>query len=228
MRRAPVFGLVALVLLSSASRASADLVFFASGRSLSVREARTDGNDLVLVLRGGGEIVCPRALVTRIEASEVPDPEPDEDAVPELAGALPSAAEPSELRPPPKPLASLISRAAARHGVDARLVQAVVQVESGYQSRAKSRKGAKGLMQLMPRTARQYGVRNSYDPVRNLDAGVRHLRGLLDRLPLELALAAYNAGEASVARFRGIPPYPETQSYVDRILKLINAQTDTP
>ena len=78
-----------------------------------------------------------------------------------------------------------------------------------------------GLMQLMPETARQYGVSNPYDPVSNIDAGIRHLKSLTERLPLALALAAYNAGEAAVARFRGVPPYPETQAYVGRILKLI-------
>jgi soluble lytic murein transglycosylase-like protein len=78
-----------------------------------------------------------------------------------------------------------------------------------------------GLMQLMPATARQYAVRDPYDPAANIDAGTRHLRSLLDRFPLSLALAAYNAGEAAVQRYGGIPPYPETQSYVSRVLRLI-------
>jgi soluble lytic murein transglycosylase-like protein len=78
-----------------------------------------------------------------------------------------------------------------------------------------------GLMQLMPETARQYGVANPYDPIANIEAGIKHLKGLTERLPLRLALAAYNAGEAAVAKFRGVPPYPETQAYVGRILKLI-------
>ena len=79
-----------------------------------------------------------------------------------------------------------------------------------------------GLMQLMPRTARQYTAKNLYDPAANIEAGVAHLRMLLDRLPLGLALAAYNAGEAAVQRFGGIPPFPETQRYVAQVLQLIS------
>ena len=76
-------------------------------------------------------------------------------------------------------------------------------------------------MQLMPATARQYGVSNAYDPVTNIEAGIKHLKSLLDRFPLELALAAYNAGQATVERFGGFPPYSETRLYVDRVLKLV-------
>jgi hypothetical protein len=116
-----------------------------------------------------------------------------------------------------------IREAAARHGVSERLVSAVIRVESGFNPRAVSPKGARGLMQLMPGTASLLGVRNSFDPRENIDGGVRHLRGLLDRFPdsLPLALAAYNAGEQAVTHYRGIPPYPETQGYVARILSLL-------
>jgi len=107
-----------------------------------------------------------------------------------------------------------------------RLVGAVIKVESGFQTRARSPKGAMGLMQLMPDTARRYAVGRPYDPATNIDAGTRHLRSLLDRFPLDLALAAYNAGEATVSRFQGIPPYPETRDYVARILKLIETSAD--
>ena len=79
-----------------------------------------------------------------------------------------------------------------------------------------------GLMQLMPATARQYAVADPYDPASNIEAGIKHLKGLLQRLPVALALAAYNAGEAAVMRFNGIPPYPETRIYVSRILSLAN------
>jgi len=96
-------------------------------------------------------------------------------------------------------------------------------VESNYEARAVSPKGAMGLMQLMPATARQYSLEDPFDPAQNLDAGLRHLRGLLDRYGKgkeSLALAAYNAGEGAVTRYRGIPPYRETQNYVRRILSL--------
>jgi soluble lytic murein transglycosylase-like protein len=117
----------------------------------------------------------------------------------------------------------MIRGAAQRHGVPEQLISAVIRVESGYNARAVSRKGARGLMQLMPGTAAILGVRDSFDPVENIDGGVRHLRGLLDRFgnDLPLVLAAYNAGEGAVNTYRGIPPYAETQSYVERILSLL-------
>ena len=100
------------------------------------------------------------------------------------------------------------------------LVRALIQVESGYRERARSRKGAMGLMQLMPATAREYKVRNPYDPSANISAGIQHLKSLIDRWGLELALAAYNAGEGAVKKFNGVPPYRETRNYVTRILSL--------
>src|SRR5262249_49662497 len=98
--------------------------------------------------------------------------------------------------------------------------QAVIRVESAFNPKAVSVKGAQGLMQLMPETASMLGVRNSFDPQQNIDGGVRHLRGLIDRFgnDLPLALAAYNAGEKAVVANRGIPPYPETRDYVTRVL----------
>ena len=119
------------------------------------------------------------------------------------------------------PFAEIIDRVAKQNDVDAKLVRAVIRVESGYQQRARSPKGAMGLMQLMPETARQYAVADPYDPASNIEAGIKHLKGLLQRFPtVALALAAYNAGEATVQRFGGIPPYRETRDYVTRILQL--------
>jgi soluble lytic murein transglycosylase-like protein len=103
----------------------------------------------------------------------------------------------------------------------------VIEQESNYQARARSKKGARGLMQLMPATARQYGVQNSYDPKANIEAGVRHLKDLLSRLDLPTALAAYNAGEGTVQRYGGLPPYPETQNYVRSILRRLRPQVGT-
>ncbi len=113
-----------------------------------------------------------------------------------------------------------IREVAMRHGVAADLVEAVIRVESAFNPRAVSNKGAQGLMQLMPRTALALGVRNAFDPRENIDGGVRHLRYLLERYPgnTSLALAAYNAGEKAVDYYGGIPPYPETQQYVRKIL----------
>ena len=108
--------------------------------------------------------------------------------------------------------------------MDSALVKAVIKAESNYDNRAISRAGAQGLMQLMPETAKQYGVtrRRLFDPRANIEAGIKHLKSLLERWPPQLALAAYNAGEAAVERFRGIPPYPETRAYVARILQLVS------
>ena len=120
-------------------------------------------------------------------------------------------------------LTDVIRGAAQRHGVSEDLVSAVIRVESAFNVRAVSPKGARGLMQLMPGTAAILGVRDSFDPIENIEGGVRHLRGLLDRFAnnLPLALAAYNAGAGAVDSYGGIPPFPETQAYVVRILGLM-------
>lgn len=121
-----------------------------------------------------------------------------------------------------------IEQAAARHNVDPNLVRAVVKVESNFNPNAVSRKGAMGLMQLMPSTARQLKVKNPFDPEQNVDAGVRQLKQLLDNYggDVKLTLAAYNAGAGAVARSSGVPHYAETQNYVRRITKLYYSGSD--
>jgi soluble lytic murein transglycosylase-like protein len=121
-----------------------------------------------------------------------------------------------------------IEQAAARHNVDPNLVRAVVKVESNFNPNAVSRKGAMGLMQLMPSTARQLKVQNPFDPEQNVDAGVRHLKQLLESYggDIKLTLAAYNAGAGAVARSSGVPRYAETQNYVRRITNLYYGGAD--
>jgi len=116
----------------------------------------------------------------------------------------------------------IINTACNRHGVDPALVHALVKVESDFNPYALSRKGAMGLMQLMPKTAVDMHVGNSFNPHENIDGGVKYLRYLIDRYEgnISLALAAYNAGETAVKKWGTIPPYPETQHYVQRILKI--------
>jgi soluble lytic murein transglycosylase-like protein len=118
-----------------------------------------------------------------------------------------------------------IAEASARYAVPERLVWAVIRAESGFDHRAVSRKGARGLMQLMPETAAILGVRDPFDPRQNIHGGVRHLRALMERFSydLRLVVAAYNAGEKAVVTFGGVPPYPETREYVTRVMRFYGA-----
>lgn len=125
-------------------------------------------------------------------------------------------------REPPVELSQLIDEHSQRADLDPGLVRAVVRVESDFDPAAVSVKGAIGLMQLMPETARELSIADPYDPAQNLAGGTRYLRDLLDRFDgsLELALAGYNAGPEAVLRYGGVPPYRETRDYVRRILDL--------
>jgi soluble lytic murein transglycosylase-like protein len=116
----------------------------------------------------------------------------------------------------------LVRQVSAEHGLDPKLVDALIRVESGYDPTAVSRKGAMGLMQLMPATANRLGVADPFDPEQNVRGGVREFARLVDhyRGNLQFALAAYNAGEGAVARYSGIPPYKETRNYVSQILTI--------
>ena len=200
-------------LVASVAPAHAELVFFSSGRTLSVKSHHVEGDSLVLALRGGGEIVCDPSLIARIAPDEVPYPEPQEVA----ANVVPARPEPLAA----VPFTEIIDKVSAEQGVSAKLVRAVIQVESAYHHNARSPKGAMGLMQLMPDTARRYAVANPYDPASNIEGGVKHLKSLLERFTRPLALAAYNAGEGAVQRYGGIPPYGETRNYVRAILNLV-------
>lgn len=115
---------------------------------------------------------------------------------------------------------SYIHAASQEFGVDPALVEAVIQVESGFDPNAISHKGATGLMQLMAATANQYQVKDRHNPRENINAGVRHLRNLMDRFngKIPLVVAAYNAGASAVERYDGIPPYPETRRYVSKVM----------
>lgn len=137
------------------------------------------------------------------------------------AAARRPAAVPALLTMPELEIAVLVDRYSARHGLDPKLVEAVIETESDSNPRALSRKGAMGLMQLMPATARDFAVSDPWDPEQNVRAGTAYLARLLDRFGrLDLALAAYNAGPEVVERHRGVPPYPETRAYVARVLRL--------
>jgi soluble lytic murein transglycosylase-like protein len=128
----------------------------------------------------------------------------------------------------PQEIDAAIDQAASRHNVDPNLVRAVIKVESNFNPNAVSRKGAIGLMQLMPQTARQLNVANPFDPQQNVDAGVRHLKQLMENYggDVKLTLAAYNAGQGAVARSGGVPHFAETRDYVKRITQLYYGGSD--
>ena len=225
--------ILAAALAIVATEARADIVRFKNGRTMSVKSCQVDADTARMRLRDGGEVTFPSSIIDRVEPDEVPYPEPGTGNG-EPGTGIEAVATANDLfrLPDPvsripdevlaaRPYADLISTIAAANKVDARLVHAVIEQESNYEARARSKKGARGLMQLMPGTARQYGVRNSYDPKTNLEAGVRHLKDLMSRFELPLALAAYNAGEGTIKRYGGLPPYAETQNYVRNILRRV-------
>ena len=193
--------IVAVVLLATAPVARAEIALLANGEALKVDGVRSEGGERWLALRGGGEVGVPAEFLVGIVPDEVLD---------EIA----RGASPSDLR-------ALTRAAALRHGLDPALVLAVVAVESSFEPGALSSKGAQGLMQLMPGTANALGVSDPFDPAQNLDGGTRHLGTLVARYGGDLtkALAAYNAGEAAVARHGGVPPYRETRDYVRHVLR---------
>jgi soluble lytic murein transglycosylase-like protein len=200
MRRALA---VALFALAPAQAARAEIALLSNGQTLKVEAWGTVSGSVHMKLKGGGEIGVPAAHLLGV----VPD-----EVVEQLQ---------EEARATGKDVDTLLREAAARHGLDARLVRAVVAVESGFRPDAVSPKGAQGLMQLMPKTAASLGVTDAFDPAQNLDGGTRHLAALVAgyKGDLDRALAAYNAGAGAVARHGGIPPYRETQDYVAKVLR---------
>lgn len=179
--------------------ARADYIVLRNGQRLEVTSYRLEGDKYILQLRGG---------TAEVPASEVAGIEPQDVFTP---SAPPPGAKP--------PFAEAIHTAARRYRVDADLIHSVITVESRFDTKAVSRKNARGLMQLLPSTAARLGVRNAFDPAENINAGTQYLSTLLARYRnnLVLALAAYNAGPRSVERFGNVPPYAETIAYIERV-----------
>lgn len=121
----------------------------------------------------------------------------------------------------------IIETAALKYDIPADLVHSIIQTESNYNSQAISPKGAIGLMQLMPETAKEYGVENLYDPKENIEGGVKYLRDLIKlyNKKTNLVLAAYNAGQEAIKKYKGIPPYPETKNYIEKVMASFNKST---
>jgi soluble lytic murein transglycosylase-like protein len=221
MPRPRVFFAAAALAGLFALPARAELIVFSDGRITKADGYQVDGDEVEIRLRGGGSYRVDAALVERIVEDEV---EVSEVEVREV-GFDENVAYDLSYKDERKPLFTsaydaIIAAEAKKHGVDASLVSAVIRAESNYQPRALSRKGARGLMQLMPATARRLEVRKPFDPASNVAGGVKYLKELSERFKHrpELVLAAYNAGERAVEAYGGVPPYRETIGYVKKIL----------
>ena len=212
-------GLSALGLAAAPARA--ELIVFEDGRVVKAASYQLFSEELEIALPGGGSY---RVALSRVE--RIVDDEVVIDLVAVNDERLPSAGiYDLSYRPERRPLFGsafdeVIDREARTHNIDASMVSALIRAESNYAPRAVSRKGARGLMQLMPATARRLSVSRPFDPASNVRGGVRYLRELVDRFGHrpDLVLAAYNAGEGAVETYGGVPPYRETIAYVSRIL----------
>ncbi len=197
---------VAVIALATASPlAAAEYAVLHTGFRLRAERHEVMGDKIRLHTLGGGWMDLEASQVDRFEA---------EDYVPPPAPAVPAA----------PTLDQIIETSSARHGLDPDLIRSVIRAESAWNQRAVSRKGAAGLMQLMPGTARDHRLTDVFDPAQNVEAGTSYLRRLLGQFgnDLGLALAAYNAGPKKVEAYRGLPPYMETRAYVNRVIRLFN------
>jgi soluble lytic murein transglycosylase-like protein len=193
------FSLAIAMILAATPSARAEIAVLTNGLTFKTTSHRLEDSVLILSLKGGGEVGLPPTAVRGFVPDEVLD----------------------EVAAPGADIRTLAIQAAERHGLDPDLVLAVVAVESSFRPEAQSPKGAQGLMQLMPATATELGVKNAFDPAENLDGGTRHLGALLTFYGGDLtrALAAYNAGVGAVQKNKGVPPYRETREYVRKVLK---------
>ncbi len=208
-------GLVVSLAISGEAPTLSETVQFSSGDTLEIAGHNNSGNTVDLILLNGDTVNFSKEIIDSIESTVAPQPvqSPSQTVIVQEARA-------EILRK--RPFASLIRDAANRHGVADDLLHAVIQVESAYRPNAQSPRGAMGLMQLMPATASRYNVGDPFDPAANIDAGTRYLRLLLDSYGMRGGLAAYNAGEGSVIKFQGVPPYSETRNYVERVLRILD------
>lgn len=202
-----------VVLLAATAWAGEDAVF-SSGLRLHADRHELTG-ETIRLYRSGGVIEVPAVMIAGFEADEALPETPAAPVAPTVA--VVAKAPEAKAAPDPK---TLVHAAAQRNGLPAAFVESVAKVESGMDPRAVSPKGALGVMQLMPSTARTLGA-DPMDTEQNIDAGARLLRELLMKYggDVSKALAAYNAGEGAVDRFQGVPPYPETQHYVNAVVR---------
>ena len=217
----------AILILGCAVSSNATLVMLADGESLKIGAFQSvdSGRTMKVMLDGGGAMFIPMRQIDRIIDDSVPSPELEEamaKVVYEKKTAFPRVS--WRYTPARGPIFrtkfdAAILAAARKFDVDAALISAVIKAESDFNPREVSNKGALGLMQLMPATAERFGVADAFDPVANINAGTKYLHWLLQTFhgDADLALAAYNAGEANVMKYKGIPPFRETVVYVQRV-----------
>jgi hypothetical protein len=234
-KRMRVNALLATFVLAAALPASASIAVFTDGRSMKVEKFKAVDEAMLLTIRGGGTVTVPLTRIDRIIDDEVATPEIVAEVkkiVEEHHGVFPARSwRYNEASAPlfKSKFDQMIVEAAKKFDVDAALVSAVIKAESDFNPREVSNKGARGLMQLMPATAKRFGVTNSFDPVANIYAGTRYLRWLLETFNgnADLAVAAYNAGEGNVWKYNGVPPFRETVTYINRIAKHIRKAIET-
>jgi hypothetical protein len=210
-----------LALVLPALPAAAELIVFEDGRVVKAAGYQLHSEELEISLPGGGSYRVELGRVERIVDDEVViDTVVVEPALLALDGPFDLSYSAERRALFGTAYDGIIEKAAKEYDIDASLISALIRAESNYEPRAVSRKGARGLMQLMPATAKRLSVRASFDPAANVRGGVRYLRELVDRFghQPELVLAAYNAGEGAVQTYGGVPPYRETIAYVDRIM----------
>jgi soluble lytic murein transglycosylase-like protein len=211
-----LFSISLALIFITAGVVFADVLVLQTGKTLRIHSYRVEGANMEIEINDHSDMVIPVEWVREIRDEPDPPPAPPESVLTEATNGdfdFDSV------------FAEHVRSTSEKYEMDPRLVAAVMKVESNFNPRAVSKKGAQGLMQLMPDTSKLYRVRNPYDPKQNIEAGVKYLKRLLGRYnnKLELALAAYNSGEKTVDRYRGIPPFAETKQYVQKVLQLYHA-----
>ncbi len=232
MKIASLLAALAMILAAGGTSAAADLAVLRNGNSIRHERKEVLGpvTRLYLSASGNGYIEIPTDQIERFEKDTAPPPPAlavsaippalAVSAMPRIAPVLPQR----QIALTPEALNLAVSGAGERHQIDPDFIRSVIRAESGFHQNAVSRKGALGLMQLMPGTASQLGVANPLDPSSNVEGGTKYLRGLLEKYNFDVnkALAAYNAGPKRVDQYHGVPPYYETQAYISRIIRDFN------
>jgi membrane-bound lytic murein transglycosylase MltF len=229
--------LLGTALLAIAIPASASIALFTDGRTMKIAAYKlVDDTSVQLTMKNGGSLTVPLARVDRIIDDEVAEAvivAEVKKIVEEEGGIFPKRSWHYDDKRGPifkSRFDQVIIDAAKKFNVDAALVSAVIKAESDFNPREISNKGARGLMQLMPATAERFGVNDAWDPVANIYGGVKYLRWLLEKFDgnADLAVAAYNAGEGNVWKYKGVPPFRETINYINRIAKNIRRALGEP